>query len=244
LAGYERFAPFYDEVMDDPAPRAARVVDAIERFRPGAMSLLELGCGTGAMLERLTAVPALVGLDRSSEMLRIARAKVPGAAFLQGDLSSFAFGRRFDVVICVFDTLNHVLAFERWLSAFDAVASHLVDGGLFVFDVNTIGELRRLDEEPPGVYDFDRGVAIIDVAFAGVGGDCGMSQWDVRIFEDVGNGRYRLHHERIGELGVDIARVRSAVEARFDLLEIIDERGGPADDDSAKAHFFLRGRAV
>jgi SAM-dependent methyltransferase len=240
LVGYERFAPFYDEVMDDPAPRAARVVDAIERFRPGAMSLLELGCGTGAMLERLTAVPELVGLDRSAEMLRIARAKVPGAALLQGDLSSFALDRRFDVIICVFDTLNHVLAFEGWLSAFDAVASHLVDGGLFVFDVNTIGELRRLDDEPPWVYDFDRGVAIIDVAFAGVDDGCGMSQWDIRVFEDMGNGGYRLHHDRIGELGVDISHIRSALEERFHLLEIADERGGPADDDSAKAHFFLR----
>lgn len=240
MAPYERFAAFYDEVMDDPEPRAARVTDAIARHRPGAGSLLELGCGTGAMLRRLTRVPTRVGLDQSPEMLAVAADQAPGAELLQGDLSSFCLGRTFDVIICVFDTLNHLLAFEDWLSAFDAVDAHLADGGLFVFDVNTLGELARLGDDPPAVYDFGRGVALVDVAFAHDGEASGMSQWDIRIFEDLGGCRYRLHHERIGELAVGLARVRAAVEERFEVLELTDERGGPAGDDSVKAHFVVR----
>jgi SAM-dependent methyltransferase len=240
MAGYQRFAPFYDEVMDDPSPRASRVIDAIDRYRTGAASLLELGCGTGSLLARLTDVPTLVGLDRSPEMLAVAGGKVPRAELVQGDLSSFSLGRRFDVVICVFDTLNHLLTFGAWRSAFDAAREHLAEDGLFIFDVNTVGELRRLGEDPPAVYDFARGVAIIDVAVAQDGEDSLMSQWDIRIFEDLGDCRYRLHHEQIGELGVRIARLRSAIETRFDLLELSDERGGPAGDESIKAHFVLR----
>jgi SAM-dependent methyltransferase len=240
MAGYQRFAPFYDEVMDDPSPRASRVIDAIDRYRTGAASLLELGCGTGSLLARLTDVPTLVGLDRSPEMLAVAGGKVPRAELVQGDLSSFSLGRRFDVVICVFDTLNHLLTFGAWRSTFDAAREHLAEDGLFIFDVNTVGELRRLGEDPPAVYDFARGVAIIDVAVAQDGEDSLMSQWDIRIFEDLGDCRYRLHHEQIGELGVRIARLRSAIETRFDLLELSDERGGPAGDESIKAHFVLR----
>jgi predicted TPR repeat methyltransferase len=241
MAGYEGFAAFYDEVMDDPTPRAARVVDAIDRYGAGPASLLELGCGTGALLERLTGIPTLVGLDRSPEMLAVAQVKVPRAELVQGDLSSFSLGRRFDVVACIFDSLNHVLSFGAWLSAFDAVRGHLAEGGLFIFDVNTVGELRRLAEDPPAVYDFDRGVAVIDVAVAEDGEDTLLSQWDIRVFEDRGGCRYRLHRERIDELGVPLSRVQSAVEARFDLLEVTDERGGPVGDDSIKAHFVLRG---
>ncbi|MGH9079715.1 MAG: class I SAM-dependent DNA methyltransferase [Acidimicrobiales bacterium] len=249
MAGYEHFAPFYDEVMDDPTPRAVRVIDAIDRHRPEAASLLELGCGTGSMLERLGRVPALVGLDRSPEMLAIAGGKVPRAELVEGDMSSFSLDRQFDVVICVFDTLNHLLTFDAWLSSFDAVAAHLAPGGLFIFDVNTIGELRRLGEDPAAVYDFDGGVAIIDVSFAGDGvdsgnsgdsGDSGDSLWDIRIFEDLGGCRYRLHHEQIGELGVRLARLTSAIQPRFEILELSDERGAAADDDSIKAHFVLR----
>ena len=240
MAAYERFAAFYDEVMDDPGPRATRVADAIARYRPGAASLLELGCGTGSMLQRLTDVATQVGLDLSPEMLAIAGRKVRGAELIEGDLSSFSLGRTFDVIICVFDTLNHVLTFEAWLSAFDTVEAHLADGGLFVFDVNTLGELRRLGEDPPAVYDFARGVAIVDVTFAHDGDDSGLSQWDIRIFEDTGGCHYRLHHEQIGELAVGLALVRAAVEARFEVLEVTDERGGTADDDSVKAHFVVR----
>jgi SAM-dependent methyltransferase len=237
VPAYERFAAFYDEVMDDPAPRAARVLEAIARYRPGAASLLELGCGTGSILQRLTGVPTLVGLDLSPEMLAVAGTKAPGAELLEGDLTSFSLGRTFDVIICVFDTLNHLLTFDAWLSAFDSVAAHLAPGGLFVFDINTIGELGRLGEDPPAVYDFRRGVAVVDVAFAHDGEDSGLSSWDIRVFEDRGGGSYTLHRERIGELGVRLAVVRAEVERRFDLLELTDEEGRPAGDDSVKAHF-------
>ena len=129
------------------------------------------------------------------------------------------------MVICVFDSLNHLLAFSEWESTFDAVHQHLVDGGLFIFDVNTLGELRRLGEEPPWVYDFDQGVAIIDVAFAEDGMSEGVSEWDIRIFEHAADGRYDLHHEQIGELAVPLSQVKSALEGRYLLLEETDERG-------------------
>ena len=49
---------------------------------------------------------------------------------------------------------------------FAAVAEHLNDGGLFIVDANTVGELRRLGEEPPWVYEFDDHVLIMDVSLA------------------------------------------------------------------------------
>jgi SAM-dependent methyltransferase len=235
---YARFSQFYDAIMDDPAPRAARVQDFVRRHRPGAASLLELGCGTGSILALLDDIPSVTGLDRSPEMLELAGRKVPRAELVRADMTAFDLGRRFDVVICVFDSLNHLLTFEAWLSLFDVVHDHLVDDGLFIFDVNTTGELERLGTEPPWVYDFDGNVVIMDV-FLGEGG---LSDWDIRIFENVGESQYRLHHERIGELGVSLARIRAALEPRFELLEVIGEDGEAATDGSVKAHFAWRRR--
>jgi SAM-dependent methyltransferase len=240
VPAYEHFAAFYDAVMDDPAPRAARVIRCIDDYLPKASSLLELGCGTGAILAHLTSVPMLTGLDRSPEMLHLARAKVPDAQLIEGDMQSFALDERFDVVICVFDSLNHLLTFEAWRTVFNTVHDHLMDGGLFIFDVNTVGELRRLGEEPPWVYDFDGGVAIMDVAFADDGQSEAVSQWEVRIFEDMGSSRYRLHHEVIGELGVPLDRITAALEDCFTLLEQFDEHDRTPTDESMKAYFCLR----
>jgi SAM-dependent methyltransferase len=238
MQAYARFSSFYDAIMDDPAPRAARVRGIIDRHFPEADSLLELGCGTGSILAHLPELGSLTGLDRSPEMLAVARNKVPRARIIEGDMASFSLDERFDVVICVFDSLNHLLTFDEWRSTFDAAYHHLVDGGLFIFDVNTVGELRRLGDEPPWVYDFDGNVVIMDVYFA----EDGLSRWDIRIFENVGESQYLLHHENIGELGVDLARIRSALAEKFILVEEMGEDGGPATEDSVKAHFAVRRR--
>ena len=240
MHAYDRFSAFYDAVMDDPGPRADRVIEWIDRYVPEARSLLELGCGTGSILARLTNVPSLTGLDRSAEMLAVARAKVTGARFVEGDMASFSLGERFDVVICVFDSLNHLMAFSDWRSTFAAVHEHLADGGLFILDVNTVGELRRLGDEPPWVYDFDEGTAIIDVEFAEDAGSHGISLWDIRVFEHQGDSRYELHHEQIGELGVPLPLIRTALATGFTLLEETNESGGLPTEDSIKAHFVLR----
>ena len=242
MPAYERFAAFYDAVMDDPGPRADRVAAWIDRFRPGAATLLELGCGTGSILARLPSVPSLTGLDRSPGMLAVARQKVPGARLVEGDMTSFSLDERFDVVVCVFDSLNHLLSFGDWRSMFDAVHRHLVDDGLFVVDVNTVGELRRLGDEPPWVWDFDEGTAIIDVSFAEDADHQGVSSWDVRVFEHVGGDRYTLHQEQIRELGVPLDRVRAALGERFELLDEVGDDGEPPTDDSVKAHFACRRR--
>ncbi len=242
MVAYERFAAFYDVVMDDPGPRAVRVDAAIERYGPGATSLLELGCGTGSILARLTTGAALTGLDRSPEMLAIAAAKVPRARLVEADMRSFDLGERFDVITCVFDSINHLLDVASWASLVGCVHRHLTDGGLFVVDVNSVGELRRLGNEPPWVYDFDGGTAIIDVTFAEGDGGLGLTDWDIRIFERVTPTRFELHHERIGELALPLARVRELVADRFEVLEEVDEDGLPATDDSVKAYYALRRR--
>lgn len=240
MTAYRRFSGFYDAVMDDPAPRAQQVVDWVSRYLPHASSLLELGCGTGSILARLGSIPSLTGLDLSPEMLAVAREKVPGARLVEGDMKDFSLKETFDVVICVFDTLNHLLSFSDWRSMFDVVHDHLAEAGLFIFDVNTLGELRRLGEEPPWVYDFDQGVAIIDVVFAEDGMAEGVSEWDIRIFEDAADGHYDLHREQIGELAVPLSHIKSALEGNYELLEEVDERGDLPNDDSVKGHFCYR----
>jgi hypothetical protein len=121
---------------------------------------------------------------------------------------------------------------------FDTAHRHLVEGGLYIVDANTVGELERLAREPPWAFDFDDGLAVMDVTMTGEG----LSLWDIRIFEHVGESQYLLHHEEIGELGLPLDQVRSALSERFAILEEEDEDGGPPTDDSIKAHFACRRR--
>src|SRR5579872_4274596 len=84
--------------------RARPFLDLIGRVgaeRPGYV--VDLGCGPG----NLTAVLAerwpgaeVVGLDSSTEMIKAARASVPGLAFEVGDVRDWRPGRAPDVIAC------------------------------------------------------------------------------------------------------------------------------------------------
>jgi len=78
MVDYDLLAKFYERLMSDSSLRSSQVMRCIERYGPTASSLLELGCGTGAVLSGLSAVGSLAGIDISPNMLDIARARLPG----------------------------------------------------------------------------------------------------------------------------------------------------------------------
>jgi SAM-dependent methyltransferase len=245
---YARFAGFYDQIMGDRSADIERIRDYIKQYRPAASSLLELGCGTGAVLAGLVADLSVTGVDRSEEMLAVAARSVPAARLVRADVTSFSLGTRFDVVICVFDTLNHLPSLEAWRAMFERVHEHLADDGLFFFDVNTTGRLRRLWQGPAFAADFGENTMIMDVLPAGAGGSVGsggggeLSTWTVRIFERIAGDMFRLHEERIPELGVPLATIRDVLAARFDLLDEAELDGGPVSDESSRVFFAYRRR--
>jgi SAM-dependent methyltransferase len=239
VADYDNFARFYDQVMGDRTSAIERVRRYIERYRPSASSLLELGCGTGALLQGLAREMRVTGIDLSPEMLAIAARNVSAAHLIEADMTAFSLGERFDVVICAFDTINHLMHFDLWVKLFERASEHLVADGLFVFDVNTVGKLRMLCRSPALVEDFAENVIIVDVG-PGVNDD--ISIWDVRVFERLDRDLFRLHHERIAELGVPLARIREALKKNFELLEEASAGEGPVTDESARVFFACRNR--
>ncbi len=237
---YTGFASFYDRIMGDRSEEVDRIRSYVSRHTPGARSLLELGCGTGALLAGLASDLDVTGIDQSPQMLAVAQATVPDAHLVRGDMTAFSLPGQFDVVICMFDTLNHVPSFDGWLSLFSCVHEHLAEGGLFIFDVNTAGRLRRLDGAPPFVDEFDGNVVIMTVRSAHEG----LWLWETKIFDQQHDDVYRLHHERIYELGIPLSLIRASLAGRFELLEEASLDGSPVSDESDRVYFAYRHRAA
>ena len=128
MTSYERFGRFYDAVMGDRRRAAAQVTELIRAAKPGAKNVLELGCGTGSILKSLQDHYAVSGLDISARMLSIARKKAPRARFFRQDMVDFRIDHRFDVIFCVFDSINHVRRFSDWKRVFARVRQHLSPG--------------------------------------------------------------------------------------------------------------------
>lgn len=102
--------------------------------------VLDLGCGTGNHSLRLAAKGyEVVGVDCSSDMLRIAERKAHEKGItlqlLQADIRDLRIDETFDVVLMMFAVLGYQRENTDVLSALRAARSHLHSGGLLVFDV-------------------------------------------------------------------------------------------------------------
>jgi len=126
----------------DYAGEAAYVHDLVKKHHPGAQSLLDLGCGTGkhAFLlgERGLDV---AGVDRSEEMLAVAKARLAEGnasaarlSFHQGDIRTIRLARSFDVVVSLFHVMSYQTGNDDLLAAFATAREHLNPGGVFIFD--------------------------------------------------------------------------------------------------------------
>lgn len=103
---YGSIAPGYDQrYVDQPY---AGIEDALLRFARGGTRVLEVGCGTGQWLARLTREGLTVaGLDASRAMLAHARGRAPHAALACGRAEALPFANAsFDRLCCV-HALHH-----------------------------------------------------------------------------------------------------------------------------------------
>jgi SAM-dependent methyltransferase len=231
---YGKFGRFYDAVMGSRAESAAFIRNLIRRHKPEAKTLLELACGTGAVLEPLSEYYQVSGIDISIEMLSVARKKLPGAPLVQSNMVTFELGQKFDVIICVFDSINHILSFADWGRVFRRVARHLAQGGLFLFDINTEHKLRRLIREPAWVMPFNGHLLIMDVTDAGRG----VSNWNIKVFERQTKDIYKLFQEDIQEISFPVEQIREALLEKFKAVKIIDP-GRRRPSDMSETLYFL-----
>ena len=237
MTSYAAFAPFYDEVMGDRGGEGAYVLSLIEKHHPEARSVLELACGTGAILEQLHPHYDVAGLDLSKGMLEVAAQKVPEARLALEDMTRFDLGEIFDVVLCVFDSLNHLVLFEQWEAVFARAREHLADGGIFVFDVNTEKKLASFAAAPPWLQWFgDDSLLLIDVR-DGLGG---AYDWKVRIFEHLEDSTYRLHAEDIREAAFPVERIKAALSERFTRIRVYDAERSRPTTRSLRLYFVCR----
>jgi SAM-dependent methyltransferase len=132
-------AQYYDAnptIPDDIAFYTARLPSA-------NASVLELGCGTGRVLLPLAAAcGAIYGMDRSPAMLARCVQKLQAAGIPRtkawaelGDITDFALGRQFDLIIApyrVFQLLETAVQVE---GVFRCVGAHLAPGGTCILNV-------------------------------------------------------------------------------------------------------------
>ena len=101
-----------------------------------AGSVLDVGCGTGMLLQRARQdghAGRLCGLDPAGAMLALARSR-RDIEWIQGDLSSVSFDREFDLIVMTGHAFQVLTTDAELSSALAAIRTALAGNGRFAFE--------------------------------------------------------------------------------------------------------------
>jgi SAM-dependent methyltransferase len=193
---FSRSARIYDAIyasIRDYPREAAELDRLIQNRRPGARTLLDVACGTGAHLEQMTGYE-VEGLDLDPEMLAVARERLPDVVFHEGDMADFDLGKRFDAVVCMFSSIGYVRTEERLHSAIAAMARHLEPGGVLVVEPWLTPKVW-LDRHIGAVFVDESELKIARMNVAGRDGNLSVLEFEYLVGTPDGLERFSERHE-------------------------------------------------
>jgi SAM-dependent methyltransferase len=120
--------------LKDYESEAAQLHELIQAKSPGAQSLLDVACGTGAHLAHLRQWYEIVGLDIDPAMLEHARRRLADTRLVEADMRTFQLDTTFDAVTCLFSAVGYLRSTEDLHGAVATMAAHLSPGGVLIID--------------------------------------------------------------------------------------------------------------
>jgi ubiquinone/menaquinone biosynthesis C-methylase UbiE len=134
---FSKTARYYDKLYarKDYAGEVQRLISLLD-FQPdrNQKMLLDVACGTGLHIEHLVKHFHVEGLDICSELLEIARERIPGVLFHFGDMTNFVLGKQFDVVTCLFSSIGYVKTLDKLKDAVRSMTAHLKPQGILAIE--------------------------------------------------------------------------------------------------------------
>lgn len=128
----ELYDLFYE--WKDYRAEAARIRDVAKDRHPGALTLLDVACGTGTHLSHLREWFDVEGLDLDPGLLSIAERKLPAVRLHRADMRDFDLGRSFDVVTCLFSSIGYAQTDAELDKAVGTMARHLSPSGVLIVE--------------------------------------------------------------------------------------------------------------
>jgi SAM-dependent methyltransferase len=233
MTNYDVLAEYYDEIMGDRQEEINLIIKLIKQHNPGAKSVLELGSGTGSVLVGLADSFEVSGIEQSPNMLRLSQLKLPNSALLLGDMATFELKKSFDVIICVFDSINHLSDFSAWQEMFGRVKEHLNPGGIFIFDMITTGRIAKLGAMPYYTQSTPKFTATMDISAAGEN----SVEWTTTIEAPATDGAIDVFEDFATETAYAMLLVEGALKPHFTILDCFERFNPVASDESDRVYY-------
>lgn len=207
----------YDVLSDVGRPAAKFVEERVAAYaQPCADGLLDLGCGTGSDLERLSGRYRCTGVDIQPNMVAYAQRIRPDLDIRQGDIRNIRLGQTFDIVTCLGFAVSYCHSIAEVKAAFATFAAHTRERALLVLNLPVA---PQGDSEDTMIFRIDEVGARVEVTY----------EWDLATqistmnrewtFDDGSKTRDRVRRRVIFPQELELYLMM----AGFELLEVVGE---------------------
>ncbi|MFA5479271.1 MAG: class I SAM-dependent methyltransferase [Candidatus Muiribacteriota bacterium] len=143
---YNYFSGIYDELMESvPYDEWAGFIhNIIVKNNRKALHILDAGCGTGNIIYMLKNNYNFEGFDISEKMLNVCKSKNPEVSVWIDDIAQFNTQRTYDVILCIFDTVNYLDSYTGFASFINRCYQNLNKNGIVIFDIITKEKITSL----------------------------------------------------------------------------------------------------
>ena len=220
---YTNFAKVYDLFMDNvPYDKWVEQIKDIlykENIKDGL--ICDLGCGTGAITERLANLGYdMIGIDNSYDMLDVAMEKKYASGndilYLCQDMREFELYGTVRAIISRCDSLNYIRELSELKEVFAWVNNYLDPNGLFIFDMNTeykyqniLGDNTFAEVREQASFIWENTYDI----------DKRINEYDLNLFIKLEDDSYKRFEERHVQKAYTFDEILSAIDSSNMVLE-------------------------
>lgn len=216
MDAYTSFAQVYDLFMDNIPYETwcAYLTDLLHEYGVSGGLVLDLGCGTGNVTERLAAGGYdMIGVDNAEEMLQIAMEKRADSGadilYLLQDMREFELYGTVAAVVSICDSMNYLTEPGDLEQVFSLVNNYLDPGGVFVFDMNTRYKYEELLGDRVIAENREDGSFIWENEFDR---ETGINEYDLTLYIREEDDCYRRYEETHFQRAYSLEEVQTALE--------------------------------
>ena len=223
---YGVFASVYDLLTEDVEyrQRGEYFISLVNRSGGKKGVLLDLACGTGSLSEIFAENGfSVIGADISVDMLSVAENKRMQSGsdirYICQDMRGLELGQTVDVTVCALDSLNHLDGIQDVKTVFERVYEHTSEGGLFLFDMNTLYKHHEVLADNTFVFD-EENVYLVWQNFL----DGDRVDICLDFFMPDENGKYERYSEDFSEIAYPNEQIAALLkECGFEVLGVFGE---------------------
>ncbi len=244
---YTDFSYLYDMFMEDvPYDEWTDFVDGLlSSYGNDVKSIIDLGCGTGNITERLFKKGyEVMGVDISADMLSVASEKAlmneSDILFINQDMRELSVIDRVDAVVSLCDCINYLITDEDVLETFTHVKDSLKNGGIFIFDFNTTYKYETVIGDTTIAENRDECSFIWENYYSPADH---INEYDVTFFTRIDEKNpdvFRRFSETHIQRGYDIEEMKKLAEyAGFKYVVSLDEETHKSPDEKAERVYMV-----